>query len=323
MADEQVNNGDLLVWALGDNENTVRDLATYNSGTGVTTVANHRVFSTYGELLSQTNPGTGGAATVGCLFAYTGRALDQATGLQNNLNRWYDSITGKWLSENPIGFEGGDANSYRYCGNGPTNRIAPSGLQSTGSSAATQDVAAQANPQDETSSDLFPATPTPGTQVDEPPFFIPMFPPIQVPQNFNQPQHVLGDGYYSWMNANPGKWVTQSFNLGLSQFTGGSNNYSFLPNFTNPAQFSYQAGPFYVHGSFSPSGGMPPIKAIIGDFQHPSNFFNYQQFISGFNFRLQLMYGTGQSSSTAASSSTSPCDNIENTLNLIPGPGPK
>ena len=157
----------------------------------------------------------------------------------------------------------------------------------------------------------------------EPPFFIPMFPPIQVPQNFNQPQHVLGDGYYSWMNANPGKWVTQSFNLGLSQFTGGSNNYSFLPNFTNPAQFSYQAGPFYVHGSFSPSGGMPPIKAIIGDFQHPSNFFNYQQFISGFNFRLQLMYGTGQSSSTAPSSSTSPCDNIENTLNLIPGPGPK
>src|SRR5208337_3496392 len=55
LADEQVTNGDLLVWALGDNENTVRDLATYTSG--VTTVVNHRVFSSYGQLLSQTNPG--------------------------------------------------------------------------------------------------------------------------------------------------------------------------------------------------------------------------------------------------------------------------
>src|SRR5208283_122261 len=87
-----------------------------------TTVANHRVFSAYGQLLSQTNPATA------CLFAYTGQPLDKATGLQNNLNRWYDSITGRWFSQDPIGFGGGDANMFRYVGNGPTNRADPSGL---------------------------------------------------------------------------------------------------------------------------------------------------------------------------------------------------
>ena len=32
-----------VVWTLADNEGTIRDLATYNAQTGVTTVANHRV----------------------------------------------------------------------------------------------------------------------------------------------------------------------------------------------------------------------------------------------------------------------------------------
>jgi RHS repeat-associated protein len=120
LADEQVTNGDLLVWALGDNQNTVRDLATYSNG--VTTVVNHRVFSAYGQLVSQTN------AAVNCLFAYTGRPLDTATGLQNNDNRWYNAIIGRWLSQDTTGFGGGDANLYRYCGNGPTDATDPSGL---------------------------------------------------------------------------------------------------------------------------------------------------------------------------------------------------
>jgi hypothetical protein len=72
LADEQVSNGlsqaGSVVWALTDNQNTVRDLATYSGGT--TAVVNHRVFSAYGELLSQTNlsvtPST--VAAVDCLF---------------------------------------------------------------------------------------------------------------------------------------------------------------------------------------------------------------------------------------------------------------
>ncbi len=33
-------------------------------------------------------------------------------------NRWYDASVGRWISEDPIGFAGGDANLYRYVGNG-------------------------------------------------------------------------------------------------------------------------------------------------------------------------------------------------------------
>jgi len=129
MADEQTSgaNAGNVVWALTDNLNTVRDLATYSGG--VTTIATDRVFSAYGQLLSPANP------TVNCLFAFTGRPLDNltvvtgdATGLQNNLNRWYDAGVGRWLSQDPIGFGGGDANVYRYCGNGPTNGNDPLGL---------------------------------------------------------------------------------------------------------------------------------------------------------------------------------------------------
>ncbi len=61
-------------------------------------------------------------------FAFTGRWFDKATGLQNNLNRWYDPQIGRWLSEDPISFAGGDANLYRYVGNQPTGYIDPNGL---------------------------------------------------------------------------------------------------------------------------------------------------------------------------------------------------
>jgi len=62
------------------------------------------------------------------IFGYTGKMLDEATGLQNNLNRWYDSQTGRWVSQDPIGFGGGDANLYRYVGNHPSQSTDPSGL---------------------------------------------------------------------------------------------------------------------------------------------------------------------------------------------------
>lgn len=61
-------------------------------------------------------------------FEYTGRWFDSATGLQNNQNRWYSPSLGRWVSEDPIGFSGGDANLYRYVGNQPTEFVDPNGL---------------------------------------------------------------------------------------------------------------------------------------------------------------------------------------------------
>jgi RHS repeat-associated protein len=62
---------------------------------------------------------------VDCLFGYTGRPFDAATGLQNNTARWYDPIVGRWLSEDPIN---SGPNLYEYCGNSPLLYVDPLGL---------------------------------------------------------------------------------------------------------------------------------------------------------------------------------------------------
>jgi RHS repeat-associated protein len=64
---------------------------------------------------------------VDLIFGYTGRPFDASTGLQNNLNRWYDAVVGRWTSEDPTGFAD-DANPFRYVGNGPVSAIDPVGL---------------------------------------------------------------------------------------------------------------------------------------------------------------------------------------------------
>ena len=42
--------------------------------------------------------------------------------------RWYDPESGRFLSEDPIGFEGGDTNLYVYTKNNPVNLTDPTGL---------------------------------------------------------------------------------------------------------------------------------------------------------------------------------------------------
>jgi len=44
-------------------------------------------------------------------------------------NRWYDPTSGRFLSKDPIGLDGGDLNLYVFCGNDPVNNVDPYGLQ--------------------------------------------------------------------------------------------------------------------------------------------------------------------------------------------------
>ena len=46
-----------------------------------------------------------------------------------NNARVYDPASGRWLSQDPMGFDAGDSNLYRYVNNRPTNATDPSGLQ--------------------------------------------------------------------------------------------------------------------------------------------------------------------------------------------------
>jgi RHS repeat-associated protein len=40
----------------------------------------------------------------------------------------YNPNIGRWISEDPIGFQAADPNLFRYVGNSPTNAVDPDGL---------------------------------------------------------------------------------------------------------------------------------------------------------------------------------------------------
>ncbi|XZE46978.1 RHS repeat domain-containing protein [Pirellulaceae bacterium SH467] len=118
------------LWALTDHLGSVRDLLDNN---GV--VREHNVFDSFGRLIREVDYNSSGtaisstdAAAVDSIFGYTGRDWDSDIGMQYNRARWYDPQTGRWLSQDPIGFAAGDSNLYRYVGNSPTYWIDPSGL---------------------------------------------------------------------------------------------------------------------------------------------------------------------------------------------------
>ncbi len=115
LSEEDAATGE-TAYPLGDHLGTVRDI-TDASGN----VVNHIQYDSYGNVKSETD------ATIEMLFGYTGKPLDESTGLQNNRHRWYDAQVGRWTSEDSIGFAAGDTNLNRYAGNRPTTAIDPTG----------------------------------------------------------------------------------------------------------------------------------------------------------------------------------------------------
>lgn len=69
--------------------------------------------------------GNGGSSTN--VFQYTGRENDN-NGLYSFRARYYSPTFGRFISEDPIGFDGGDSNLYRYVWNSPTGFVDPLGL---------------------------------------------------------------------------------------------------------------------------------------------------------------------------------------------------
>ena len=60
-------------------------------------------------------------------YQFTGREFDSFTGLQFSRARFYDPGIGRFVSEDPIGFRGGDVNLYGYVWNNPIDKTDPSG----------------------------------------------------------------------------------------------------------------------------------------------------------------------------------------------------
>ncbi|MFN7812485.1 MAG: RHS repeat-associated core domain-containing protein [Planctomycetia bacterium] len=61
-------------------------------------------------------------------FLYVGQEYDATTGLQYSRARYYDPVSSEFISQDPLGFAGGDTNLYRRAGNSPANATDPSGM---------------------------------------------------------------------------------------------------------------------------------------------------------------------------------------------------
>ena len=119
-------------WTFADHQGTIRDIVSGNAADRGK-VVEHRQYDSFGKVLARTANLSPGAATlpgsgVGVAFGYTGRPIDEKTGLSDYRARWYDANTGRFINEDPSGFKGGDTNLFRYVGNDPLDRIDPSGL---------------------------------------------------------------------------------------------------------------------------------------------------------------------------------------------------
>jgi RHS repeat-associated protein len=103
-------------WYLTDKLGSVReDVNTSGS------VLDSITYDSYGNILSESNSSNGDR------FKYTGREWDSEIGAYYYRARYYSPTIGRFLSEDPLGFGGGDENLYRYVDNRPNYLTDPSG----------------------------------------------------------------------------------------------------------------------------------------------------------------------------------------------------
>jgi RHS repeat-associated protein len=107
-------------WYLDDKLGSIRDIAS-NSGS----LIDHRDWDSLGKLTNETQPSNGDR------YTWTSRETDAELNDQYNRARRYNPNTGRWEAQDPLGFDAGDSNLYRYVLNRPVSDIDPSGLQDT------------------------------------------------------------------------------------------------------------------------------------------------------------------------------------------------
>jgi RHS repeat-associated protein len=105
-------------WLLTDHLGSVVGVT---NGSGV--LKDQLAYDGWGGITSESDSTWGGR------YKWTGREYDTETQLQYNRARYYDSKTGKWISQDPLGFDAGDSNLYRYVTSALTTTTDPSGLQ--------------------------------------------------------------------------------------------------------------------------------------------------------------------------------------------------
>ncbi len=105
----------------------MRKIAVYDETSDTTTVINHIIYDSFGNITSETDPSTGLAPTEASilagdfLFGFTGREFDAETpDLMYYRARYYITALGSWISNDPIGFAALRAKQHRF--REPTSR---------------------------------------------------------------------------------------------------------------------------------------------------------------------------------------------------------
>lgn len=111
----------LLVDETRNNLGSVRQLATYEAGMTATTIENYLKYDSFGNITREETP------AVDHVFGYTGRERDEETGMHFYRARYFDPVVGRFISEDPIGFDAEDTNLFRYVGNSSVRYKDPSG----------------------------------------------------------------------------------------------------------------------------------------------------------------------------------------------------
>ncbi len=100
-----------------DHLGSIRMIVNTSTGEVVKTLR----YSEFGEITDETG-------TFNTIFGFAGGIRDTDTGLTKFGARWYDPEVGRWISKEPLGFEGA-MNFYSYCDGDPVNKVDVTGLK--------------------------------------------------------------------------------------------------------------------------------------------------------------------------------------------------
>ena len=122
-SDAEVNSGAWFYYQ-DDHEGSVTHL-TDSSGS----ILERYTYDAFGKptILSALNTQLSTSA-YGNRFMFTGREYVEKFGIYEYRNRAYHPGLGRFMSEDPKGFDAGDNNFFRYVGNDPLDRVDPMGL---------------------------------------------------------------------------------------------------------------------------------------------------------------------------------------------------